>query len=79
MGCGLPASITPEASCACGCMAHSGQLCAVQTSQRNKESRVNMLVNRMAQSQARAQNEVHDCCLPRLPSVGQNEAAQAAA
>eukprot|EP00891_Asterochloris_glomerata_P002164 jgi/Astpho2/2164/fgenesh1_pg.00040_%23_20_t len=28
-----------------------------QTSQRNKESRVNMLVNRMAQSQARAQNE----------------------
>ena len=47
-----------EASCARECRAYSGQLRAVQTSQRNKEARVNMLVNRMAASQARAENEV---------------------
>ena len=58
-----------ETSCAGWCMGHSVRLCAVQSSQRNKESRVNMLVNRMAPSEARAENKVLDCCLPRLPPV----------
>ena len=40
---------------------------------------MSILVNRMAASQARAENEVPDCILPRLPSVCQDEAVQAAA